>query len=164
MKETNKKGFTLVELMIAIAAASILAGAFISFFLSSQHQYQREQNRVEEMQSLRLVGQLVDHTIRSSSQSLIIEEVGGCYELRESEINEDDDTVVTTRISSYCQNGEVLTIDGLTHIDAIKNFKLVGDPLPVDMQAGDTLKKITLEIEGVLGGSYDKVFVLRNQE
>ena len=44
---TKDKGFTLVEILVALAITSILSLALLSFFMVSQKNYQKEQSKVE---------------------------------------------------------------------------------------------------------------------
>ncbi len=65
---TKDKGFTLVEILVALAITSILSLALLSFFMVSQRNYQKEQSKDAEMQSLRLLGRMMESKLRQSSQ------------------------------------------------------------------------------------------------
>lgn len=65
---TKDKGFTLVEILVALAITSILSLALLSFFMVSQKNYQKEQSKDAEMQSLRLLGRMMESKLRQSSQ------------------------------------------------------------------------------------------------
>ena len=154
----NKQGFTLVELMIAMTMASILAGGLFSFFISMQRHYQKEQARIEEMQSLRLVGHIIDTQIRRSSQSLEMDKMGSCTILKDVDATASNRSELT---NLYCLNDTDLTINGATHINHIQSFTIRAEYDAIDGLKPRRIKRLIFSIEGSLGGNYDKVFVLR---
>lgn len=68
----NKKGFTLVELMIAMFIATILIAGVYAMFISVHNMNEEQQAFIEAQTNLGSVSQIVEKDIRKSSQHLDI--------------------------------------------------------------------------------------------
>ena len=104
---TKDKGFTLVEILVALAITSILSLALLSFFMVSQKNYQKEQSKDAEMQSLRLLGRMMESKLCQSSQYLGLDEVESCYLIYDESILDNPNNLY----SAYCLEEDVLRVD-----------------------------------------------------
>lgn len=172
MKNKQKLGFTLIELIVALAVASILSGAIFSFYISTQKNYHKEQNRVAEAQSIRSLGQLIDTKIRQSSQYLSIEEnlSNNCVIITDLRSNYDVDAevYVPNVIGTYCTDGTIIKVDDVMYFDYIQDLGFISEKVEQIDEAGNVIDtymtKVEVSIKGIAEEAYDKVFVLRHQE
>ena len=102
---TKDKGFTLVEILVALALTSILSLALLSFFMVSQNNYQKEQSKDAEMQSLRLLGRMMESKLRQSSQYLRLDKVESCYLICDESILDNPNNLY----SAYCLEEDVFS-------------------------------------------------------
>ena len=143
----HSKGMTLVELIIALSVSSIVLIALLSFFIFIQKHYQQETKRVQNQQAVRLFTQVIEDSIRMSSQSLQVDHDGTCttlYDLEEK-----------ITIATYCPlNQDQYTIDDGVTIDGITD-------LEIEIKTEEDIEYVVLIVEGNLGMDYEKTIVLR---
>jgi prepilin-type N-terminal cleavage/methylation domain-containing protein len=72
----NKKGFTLVELILVLSVTSILLGVIISIFLQSITYYKIDETKAANQDSLNLVATSIEGKIRNAS--LVTATGSGC--------------------------------------------------------------------------------------
>lgn len=143
----HSKGMTLVELIIALSVSSLVLVSLLSFFIFIQKHYQQETKRVQNQQAVRLFTQVIEDSIRMSSQSLQVDHDGTCttlYDLEEK-----------ITIATYCRlNQDQYTIDDGVTIDGITD-------LEIEIKTEEDIEYVVLIVEGNLGMDYEKTIVLR---
>lgn len=70
-RHLNQRGFTLVEIMITVAIASLVMGAVYTSFTSQQHTYVAQDQVVEAQQSVRAAMNLMSREIRMANYAPI---------------------------------------------------------------------------------------------
>ena len=68
MKKKNKKGFTLVELMLAIALIVLISSLFISLMVAIKESYQRTYNANDATDYAQLYAQAIENVILQDTQ------------------------------------------------------------------------------------------------
>ncbi len=68
MKKKNKKGFTLVELMLAIALIALISTLFISLMVAIKESYQRTYNANDATDYAQLYAQAIENVILKDTQ------------------------------------------------------------------------------------------------
>lgn len=63
----NKKGFTLVELILVLTVTAILLGVVVSIFLQSISYYKIDETKAANQDSLNLAASSIERNIRSAS-------------------------------------------------------------------------------------------------
>lgn len=112
----NKKGFTLVELVIVIALISIVSLMTASIFSFGIKSNERNQSLQESTESARLVLQILDKDIRSSSQKLELISEDTCFTLK--------DTLDESKTIKYCLKNEEVYRNNNFIIDKIIEFRI----------------------------------------
>ena len=103
--KSNKKGFTLVELLVAMAISGIVAGAIFTAFLSQQKSYLIQDQVTEMQQNLRAGMDLVVREIRMAaydphgdSGTEVIEAAGNTFTFTlvadDDDYDNDNDTII----------------------------------------------------------------------
>ena len=64
----NKRGFTLIEVLVVLLITSILLGVIYLVFNQSVSTFTKEESRVENQQSLRQAALVIEKDIRESDQ------------------------------------------------------------------------------------------------
>ena len=164
-KYHSKKGFTLIELVIVMCVFSILGVAFVSVIVSSQMNYQKEQARVEEIESIRTVAQIIDSDIRASNQNIRLNvNAAGCFEISEVYFTpgatENDEPIPVEQLYvTYCLIDETIHKNGQVLLNGINDFKVrVEDNNPDD---DIPFTYISVYLEGLNGGDYDQIIYFR---
>lgn len=110
---------TLVEVLVALLVTGIILSAVYFVLLRVTLMSKQQQEYVDAQDGMRNTMLLIEKDIRRSSQSVDVEEVDGCYVIRD---NEDVSSVFEYCISdsNLIRNGHVI-IDG---VDTL-NIKIV---------------------------------------
>lgn len=106
----NKKGFTLVELILVLTVTTILLGAVISILLQSIGYYKIDETKVANQDSLNLAATSIEQKIRSANSVTL----------------SGSDCVVTTASGTYTYSlnvtTHVLTVNSNALTDRIASF------------------------------------------
>lgn len=142
--KNRKKGFTLVELIIAMAVSAIVLLGVVQLFSSIIKMSSTQDDYVKAQDAIRTVGVQVESDIRGSSQSMNVALLNGCTVLT--------DTVTNQKVQ-YCLNGKVLKRNGSVVIEGVKEFSVT-----------QNLKQMTIKIVGAYQErviNYEKILYLR---
>lgn len=112
--KTNKKGFTLIELVIAMAITTIVLSILVFVFTWGMRTYQTQQKFVNLQDSLRTSGMVIEKDIRASTQVLTITATTNCYTLTDDESN----------INKYCLIDNVLTRNDVPLMDHLHTLEI----------------------------------------
>lgn len=107
----NKRGFTLIEVLVVLLITSILLGVIYMVFNQSVSTFTKEESRVENQQSLRQAALVIEKDIRESDQqkgSLFLE-ADGCYRFA---------------FHKYCLVGNSLMRDGSALASNVAQFTM----------------------------------------
>ena len=143
----DKKGFTLIEIMVALLITGIVLTAVYFVFIRSHNINQEQQRFIEAQDALRIGGLQIESDIRRSSQSIDIEKHDACYHLI-------DKTDLKTTI--YCVENDTLTRNGVILIDRIHSVEIT-----------NTSQYIDIELKAQYGGkevTHEKKIYLRSSQ
>lgn len=143
MRKNKEQGFTLIELVVAMAIFAILGLMTITVFSAGLKFTDRNQNIQERTESIRLVFRILDKDLRTSSQYIAVEDKDSCYTLKDKKSKQDD--------LVYCLLDDTLSKNGKVLIDKIGGFKIeaLGKVLKVEIAESEEIEineglKITL--------------------
>lgn len=111
----HKKGFTLVELIITLAIASIILTGLVSVFSSIMKSSEREKRYVEIQDSVRILNVHFEKMIRTSSQNITVSESNGCYHIYDT---------VDMVDQSICRDGSELYVNDSLLVDNLKALEI----------------------------------------
>ena len=154
----NKKGFTLIELIIVMAVFAILASMAVSVFSFGLKSNQKNQEQQESTSTLRLVSSIVEKDIRKSSQNLeLIHDNNNpnCFKLLDLDDSETTDSEVSY---DYCLQGDNLYRNQVFLIDKIKAFEMH----EITDETSSELIGITIKIKDQGGEDYDQEIYFRH--
>lgn len=140
----KSKGFTLIELVVALAISTIILGVIFVVFSSIMKTYTNEKNRILLQDANRIVSLTIEGDIRKSSQSISIVEDGACFQIV--------DTIMGSS-TTYCIEENTVSRDGVFLSDNIQDVNLVLNGNAV------TLDIIVFSAEETL--NYEKTIYLR---
>ena len=142
----DKKGFTLIEIVVALLITGIVLTAVYFVFIKSHNINQEQQRFIEAQDALRIGGLQIESDIRRSSQSIDIEKHDACYHLI-------DKTDLKTTI--YCIENDTLTRNGVTLIDRINSIDISKNSQYIDIEhkAQYNAKQVTHEMNIFLRSS-----------
>lgn len=118
----DKKGMTLVEVLVTMAVLSILLSVVYTIFNSSTERLLKEESRVEIQQSMKQATLLIEQDFRRANQSSIPElNENGCYYINLNAYCLDPDTgtltkndrAITTNIKTFMiseKDGQALIV------------------------------------------------------
>ncbi len=95
-----KKGFTLVELLVAMAVSAIVLLGVISMFSSILKAEDQLDSYVQAQDSVRIISITVEKDIRTSSQQIVISNSGTCTIIEDTNALE---------VIEYCLSNKNLT-------------------------------------------------------
>ncbi len=73
----NKKGFTLIELILVMAVTTILLGTIVAIFLQSIDMYKTDETKSANQSSLNMVSTRLDASLRKASDVYV--DGDGCH-------------------------------------------------------------------------------------
>ena len=111
----DKRGFTLVEMMVALFVTSILLGAVYFVFVRSFMMNKEQNDYVNSQDALRLSAMVIESDIRKSSQDINIIQEKGCFVITDNQ----DNTEV-----EYCVSERTLYRNSVFLIDNVDSFIL----------------------------------------
>lgn len=111
----DKRGFTLVEVMVALFVTSILLGAVYFVFVRSFMMNKEQNDYVNSQDALRLSAMVIESDIRKSSQDINIIQEKGCFVITDIQ----DNTEV-----EYCVSERTLYRNSVFLIDNVDSFIL----------------------------------------
>lgn len=111
----DKRGFTLVEVMVALFVTSILLGAVYFVFVRSFMMNKEQNDYVNSQDALRLSAMVIESDIRKSSQDINIIQEKGCFVITDNQ----DNTEV-----EYCVSERTLYRNSVFLIDNVDSFIL----------------------------------------
>lgn len=116
----DKRGMTLIEVIVVLLIVTILLGAIYMVLDVSISTLFKEDSRVEIQESMRMASLSIEQDFRQSNQTSIPEEVDGCYYINLQEYCLDSSLKALSRNSVVLVNKiEAFTIsevDGQAHI------------------------------------------------
>ena len=112
---TNKKGFTVLELMVGLAIFSLISLMTLSIFSLGIKSTNLQRSQQEGNDSMRLVFNSIEKDIRESSQLVKISFDENTYYLTD---------LLNGTINSYSLENEILYKNGKYLIDQIKSFDI----------------------------------------
>ena len=112
---TNKKGFTVLELMVGLAIFSLISLMTLSIFSLGIKSNNLQRSQQEGNDSMRLVFNSIEKDIRESSQLVKISFDENTYYLTD---------LLNGTINSYSLENEILYKNGKYLIDQIKSFDI----------------------------------------
>jgi len=101
----SRKGFTLIEVMVALAVFAVIIASAGSVFISIQQAWQRQKQTVELIQNARWAMEFMSNEIRGAGQILIPPPDGGQLEFR---TDPDNNGFPPYRTIDYQKTGAVL--------------------------------------------------------
>mgnify|MGYP001810421060 CR=1 FL=1 len=113
----NKKGFTLVELMVVLTVTTILLGTVVTIFLQSIDFYKTDESKSLNQASLNLVSTRLDSSIRKATN--VYTDVDGCHVVYSS-----SEDVFDLSTNSFTVNGAVLT-DRIAEFTCTNNSDII---------------------------------------
>lgn len=115
----NKKGFTLVELILVMAVTTILLGTIVAIFLQSIDMYKTDETKSANQSSLNMVSSKIDASLRKASDVYV--DGSGCH-IVHSASEEVFSLNTTTKVISI--NGAYLT-DRITEFTCTNNANVI---------------------------------------
>jgi len=147
MSDLNRRGLTLVELLVALVLLSIVSAALYRVLVSNQRIYQAQTQRIDMQQNIRAAAQILPADLRELDAS-------------EGDISNASATSVTFRamrwigiICSAPVTGPLPAVTNPVLTFTVMNQKLMGERSPV---VGDS---VLLRYEGDEGTSQDDAWV-----
>lgn len=95
VKLQNKKGMTLIEVIVIMVVLTILLGAVYLVFSQSTSTIMKENSRVEIQQNMRQALQYIQRDLRSADQQSVPSLADGCYTINEINYCLETDGVIT---------------------------------------------------------------------
>lgn len=111
----DRRGFTLVEIMVALLVTSILLGAIYFVFVRTFMMNKEQNDYVNSQDALRLSAMVIESDVRESSQDVEITQQGDCYLIIDIQDNKEIE---------YCVLNRILYRNSAFLIDNIDDFKL----------------------------------------
>lgn len=111
----NRQGFTLVELIVAMAVSTIVLGILVLIFSTTMKTYSSERDKVLLNDSYRIISISIEKDIRQSSQSIKVTTNNNCTSI----IDEDNvtETIYCLIDKRVYRNGTYMTdLDGTLEI------------------------------------------------
>ncbi len=147
MSALNRRGLTLVELLVALVLLSIVSAALYRVLVSNQRIYQAQTQRIDMQQNIRAAAQILPADLRELDAS-------------EGDISAASATSVTFRgmrwmgiICAAPVTGPLPAVTNPTLVFTVMNQKLMGERTPV---IGDS---VLIRYEGDEGTSQDDAWV-----
>ena len=106
----NKKGFTLVELMIVLAITTILFGTIVAIFLQSIDMYKTDETKSANQASLNMVANKMDVSLRKATNVYV--DTNGCHVIY----------ATTEDVYSLNSTTKIVSINGSYLTDRINAF------------------------------------------
>lgn len=130
----NKRGFTLVELMIVLAITTILIGTIVAIFLQSIDMYKTDETKSANQASLNMVANKLDVSLRKATDVYV--DTNGCH------------VVYTATEDVYSLNAttKTLSINGSYLTDRINAFNCIntGNVITIYIQTINDTKGTSL--------------------
>lgn len=137
----NKKGLTLVELIVGMFVMTILFGIVYSIFIKLHLMNEEQKQFVEIQDSLRISGELLEKDIRQSSQNLKISSKDSCYFIHDLDTNID---------TKYCLNDNVLSKNERYLASNINHFELTQNKDSIKVRISSIYKEKEIKHEKTL--------------
>lgn len=112
----NKRGFTLIEMIIALAVVTLVLGGLITVFRVIMKSNQTEQNYISAQDTLRTVSIHLEKEIRTSSQNIEISSLNNCTDIKDLTSNE---------LKTYCLISDGIYFNNTLLINNVKSFDLI---------------------------------------
>jgi prepilin-type N-terminal cleavage/methylation domain-containing protein len=109
----NKKGFTLIELIIVLAVTTLLLGTVITILLQSIDFYKTDETKSLNQASLNLVSTRLDVSLRKATN--VYNDSDGCH------------IVYTTSEDVFNLSSNSFTVNGAVLTDRIADFTCTND-------------------------------------
>ncbi|MEA3295615.1 MAG: prepilin-type N-terminal cleavage/methylation domain-containing protein [Patescibacteria group bacterium] len=153
-KDTNNKGFTLIEIMLSVALFSILIVAVLNIFHYSAKAHEKILNSQEILNQTSYIMEYMSRSIRMAQKDID----GDCSGATGKTYNSGDDSIKFINYDGFCQefylDGNILkqSIDDSTGVPLISSefkvnlikFEILGDEIGDNIQPRIT---IFLDIE-----------------
>lgn len=140
----NKKGMTLVEVVIALAVATVLVATISGVFLFINSVNNNQKSYIQAQDTIRTAALVVEKDIRSSSQYISVEfdALTNTYEIMDNTSN--------TVIAEYRLQGETLYRNGSVLIDNVTSFTISqeltsGERIRISISSSHSGKEMTYE-------------------
>ncbi|NLW14705.1 MAG: prepilin-type N-terminal cleavage/methylation domain-containing protein [Erysipelothrix sp.] len=117
----NKKGFTLVEVIVAVFISTILIAAVYFMFVRVYLENESQNEFVKMQDTLRSISQIVETDIRKSSQYIDIDVAGDIYTI----IEKDHENGSTLKETPYELVDNVLYRNAVFLMDKVESFKII---------------------------------------
>lgn len=134
----HKRGFTLVELLVAMAVSAIVFLGVISMFSSILNADKNLDNYVQAQDAHRIVSITVEKDIRSSSQNISLSITGTCTAIKD--LNTDE-------VIEYCLSGNDLSRNGSLLSGNIGMFSLTKENEMINLLIETELKREVIQHE-----------------
>lgn len=141
----NKKGFTLVEVIVAMLVTGIILSAVYFVFIKSFLMSQGQAEFINAQDAIRTSALMIESDIRKSSQSIETETIGTCTTITDT---------LTSDTFEYCVQDSKLIRNGNVLIDHVKSIEF-----------DNQINYVSFEITGLYQGKeikHEKRIYLRN--
>ncbi len=144
----NKKGMTLLELMVGLFVFSIIIGSIHHIFLNFMGHHQNQEISVQVQEESDRLNYYFEKDIRESNQQFNVNQNGNCFFLK--------DTAETDSKLQYCLEDNTIYRNKQVLMNNVSEFKIE-----------ENTNKIILKLktsEKVGGQFYEQSYTLRNVE
>lgn len=144
----NKKGMTLLELMVAMFVFSIIIGSIHHIFLNFMGHHKNQEAQVQVQEEIDRLGYFFEKDIRESNQQFNVNQNGNCFFLK--------DNLESNLKLEYCLKDNTVYRNQQVLMNNVSEFKIQ-----------EMKDKIILQLktsEKVGGQFYEQSYTLRNTE
>lgn len=132
-KNISKKGFTVIELVLVMAVASVIALILSSFFSLSLGSLSRADNTVKAQSIVRKLGIQVDQDLRKGLMGKVPENIDNKY-------------VINNIVYKFDPQEKTLTRDGAEFVQNIDSFEITGSSTRSDGQDNLVIVKANINV------------------